>query len=418
MANNVIRFFEHERWSVEERFLDYFDSLAAFNERHAHRFFDVGNRTVKFKSYVGVIQVGGLTIEILPKLDRITDDKSKMHRNLIAMLHRIGMFPPEDAGSASLSGIGGNMFEFYLNLFLREVQRIVRFGLPKQYSPLQGNERFMHGHLLMRQHLTRNIFDRSRFYVEFQSFSKNHLMNQILKQALRIIAGMPVKAALDAHNLLTFFETVDDRQIHPCDFRHLKYTRNNECCRTAVGMAELIISNHQPDLRHGNMSITSLLFDMNRLFERYVAHDILRHAKDKEIKISLQRQHLFWRSDGSGAGRTVRPDIVISKNGKTFILDTKWKLPERNEHSDADLRQIYTYSIQWNTDRVILIYPAPGPDFESFDGSFSASNGIHDRRPASIWKVPILTEDSLNKDLGRDILERLFPESVLPRHSF
>lgn len=412
MSGAVIQCFEHDPLSVGGKFQEHlFNALVSFNYRHGNRFFAIGNKRIKFRNYVGVIQVGNLTVEILPKLDRRSEDKAVMQRNLIAMLHRAGRLPLEEVGNASLSRTNGSLFELYLDLFLREVRQITRYGIAKRYSLVQGNERFLRGHMMMSQHLARNTFDKSRFYVEYQHYSKNHLLNRILKQTLRIISTMPIGAARDARDLLTFFDDVENTQILARDFNRIVYNRNTECYRTAIRIAELIISNHQPDLRNGNMSITSLLFDMNRLFELYVAHEIRRQAREEEIRIMLQPQKVFWQSDETGVHKTIRPDIVITKNGKKFILDTKWKLFDGETPSDADLKQLYAYSLQWNADRVILVYPSSGQEFHSSTGFFSASEGIHEKRPISIWEAPLLKRDKLNANLGRDILDRLISES-------
>ena len=406
MSNIVIQCFEHERWPVPEEHMGHFESLVSFNDRNGNRFFDVGNRCIKFRHYVGVIQVGNLTLEILPKLDRESGDKTKMRDHLISMLHRTGILPLEDVGPASLHTIHGSLFDLYLELFLRRVRQIVHAGIPKRYSLVQGNERFLRGHLLMNRHIMRNMFDKSKFFEEYQHFSKDNLLNQILKRALAIVALMPVKAARDARNLLTFFEDVENREVNPQDFGRVNYTRNTECCRTAVNMAEIIITNHQPDLRKGAMAITSLLFDMNRLFELYVSREIVRR-RSAGIQVKLQHRQVFWSNDDAGNGKTIRPDIIVAKDGKTFVLDTKWKLFDGKAPSDADLKQLYAYSLQLKANRVILIYPSPGQDFMSSSGFFSESDGIHDMRPVSVWRVPLLSQNGLNNDLGRDILCRL-----------
>ena len=174
MSNIVIQCFEHERWPVPEEHMGHFESLVSFNDRNGNRFFDVGNRCIKFRHYVGVIQVGNLTLEILPKLDRESGDKTKMRDHLISMLHRTGILPLEDVGPASLHTIHGSLFDLYLELFLRRVWQIVHAGIPKRYSLVQGNERFLRGHLLMNRHIMRNMFDKSRFFEEYQHFSKDN----------------------------------------------------------------------------------------------------------------------------------------------------------------------------------------------------------------------------------------------------
>ena len=45
----------------------HFDAMVKFNERHQNKYFTIIHQGIRFGSYVGVIQIGGLTIEILPK---------------------------------------------------------------------------------------------------------------------------------------------------------------------------------------------------------------------------------------------------------------------------------------------------------------------------------------------------------------
>ena len=47
------------------------DALLKFNEYHHYKYFNGITRGIRFKQYVGLIQVDGLTIEILPKVDRV-----------------------------------------------------------------------------------------------------------------------------------------------------------------------------------------------------------------------------------------------------------------------------------------------------------------------------------------------------------
>ena len=65
----------------------HFDAMVKFNELHQNKYFTIGHNGIVFKNYVGVIQVGGLTIEILPKADKKADaDKNLWQSVLLNML--------------------------------------------------------------------------------------------------------------------------------------------------------------------------------------------------------------------------------------------------------------------------------------------------------------------------------------------
>ena len=74
--SRLIQVFEHERLTLGSRGSERsisrreLDQLYTFNDRNENRYFTGIRDGVKFSSYVGVIQIGTLTIEILPKPDR------------------------------------------------------------------------------------------------------------------------------------------------------------------------------------------------------------------------------------------------------------------------------------------------------------------------------------------------------------
>ena len=67
----TVQVFEHGTLAVGEQGFDaqQLAALVRYNDRHGCAFFTVGHNRLHFGSFVGVIQVGGLAIEILPKLD-------------------------------------------------------------------------------------------------------------------------------------------------------------------------------------------------------------------------------------------------------------------------------------------------------------------------------------------------------------
>ena len=413
----VIRRFEYDSLRIgEEGFSEkHFARLVSFNDQHGNHFFVAGNRRVIFQNYVGVIQVGALTIEILPKLDRQTADEATMQKLLVKMLHRVNELPLEKTDAASLLKTSGSLFELYLRVFIAEVQGIIYRGIPKRYSLLRGNEHFLRGRFLVPEQVRTNLIRKDRFFVEHQIFTIDHPFNRILKRALLLISGLPCNFSDAIEQCLSFFDNVSDRKITARDFARLKYNRNTECYRTAISIAELIITNFQPDVQFGRLNIMAMLFDMNRLFERYVAGEMLRHAKKtgKKIVIRTQPSKIFWRQTSGNSRKTIRPDILVDTDDGRFILDTKWKLLSDRQSGDGDLKQLYTYSLQFDAKHVFLVYPSSNGRFERTPGYFSES-GAHSKRLISQWEIPLLSGKELNADLGKAILSGLSSGDAFP----
>lgn len=66
------------------------DKLYRFNDENGNKYFTGIRNGIRFNSYVGVIQVGNLIIEILPKIDKVKPDddssKKQWHNALLQML--------------------------------------------------------------------------------------------------------------------------------------------------------------------------------------------------------------------------------------------------------------------------------------------------------------------------------------------
>jgi 5-methylcytosine-specific restriction enzyme subunit McrC len=64
----VIKVFEYSHLSINELFTEkHFDQIVKYNEMHGNKYFNIGNKLVYFKKYVGVLQIGNLTIDTILK---------------------------------------------------------------------------------------------------------------------------------------------------------------------------------------------------------------------------------------------------------------------------------------------------------------------------------------------------------------
>ena len=118
----------------------------------------------------------------------------------------------------------------------------------------------------------------------------------------------------------------------------------------ALTFAELIIKGTNPDLSSGYYSVTGIMFDMNALFEKYVAQKMAHFFPNK---IYAQKGVRFWET------RLAIPDITYKKNkNETIIFDTKWKkLSSKTDIASGDIFQQYVYCKLFSAQKAFLIYP-------------------------------------------------------------
>jgi 5-methylcytosine-specific restriction enzyme subunit McrC len=419
MASKIITVFEHGRLKVGETYgtervcfsEKHFDALVRYNEQHESRFFTVEHRKIKFTQHVGVIAVHGLTIEVLPKADG-EGDEAKWQRALIDMLKVSHGLPLHEAGHARLALRRTSVLEYFLRLFVEEVQRLVHQGLVKRYHQQAGVSGALKGRLDLPRHIPRTIVHKERFHVVHQVYDTDHLLHAILRKALAVVEDVtrdPITMGL-AQDVGWAFESVRERKITAQTFDRLVLDRKTGGYADALQLAKLLLLNFAPDVRGGREHILSLLFDMNRLFEVVILKLLQRSANQHaHLSVTGQNSREFWN------GQRIRPDIMVCRGDRVeLIIDTKWKLPKDGRPADADLKQMFAYNLQYGSARSILLYPGHAamdtPHLEYVKGSWvSRDHGC------AVRYVEVFDEQGrMRKDAGAVMLERFLGDT---RHS-
>lgn len=410
-----VRVFEHGTLALGDQGFNaqQFAALVRYNDRHGCAFFKVGHNRLHFGSFVGVIQVGDLAVEILPKLDNDeSPDKGKWQRALLQMLRQSGLLAVEAAPEANLHLRKSPLLDVYLDAFLTEVERLTHGGLVKRYRLTEGNLHKLKGRIQFPQHLRRNLLHRERIYTAHETYDDDNPFNRILKCALAIVQRLAVRRSLAGRTAVSLlrFEQVADVRITADTFDRLAFGRNTERYRRALQLARLIIFNYSPDLRGGQEYVFAILFDMNRLFERFIFVHLRRAERlyaNRRLRIAGQVSEHFWRS------KTIRPDIVAAFDDASpatrVVLDTKWKVPKDGQPADDDLKQMYAYNVHLGGRRSVLIYPSAGPHQVPSDQPYAQSASLpagYSHNCATFYINLFDAENRLRKDIGNELIQK------------
>lgn len=346
----------------------HFDAMVKFNELHQNKYFTIIHQGIRFGSYVGVIQIGGLTIEILPKADNNENaDKNLWQNILLNMLKVCKHIQVESISETQLKKRYHSILDVYFELYLSEIERLVKKGVIKKYRKNQSNQNTLKGKLLFAQNIQQNLVHRERFYCEHQVYDKNHLLHQILYKGLLILKTFVNDSLKDKLNRLLFeFQDIENINVQKKHFDQIIFNRKNNDYQKAIEIAKVIILNYSPSLNYGNENLLTLLFDMNALWEEYIFRILQKHKTD-EIQVSFQNSDKFWEN------KRIRPDIVLKIKDETFVIDTKWKIIETNNPSDDDLKQMFVYNLHWKAEKTLLLYPRTNQDDSHF-GTFHFDN--------------------------------------------
>lgn len=383
----------------------HFRALARLNEQHGNAWFTLLDQGVRFHSYVGAIQLPGLLLEILPKTDKVGPPNADRWRKvLLQMLRASGQLPVAAPTIAALAQRPLALLEVYVRLFVEQVETLLRQGLVKQYRTKEGNMRALKGRLLFPQQLTHNLVHQERFYTRHQVYDQEHELNSLLAMGLRLASEVTQAASLAARIRVLLLHWPEVREIPIPQIRPL-LTRKTERYGSALDLALLLLRHLSPDLSKGETKAAALLFDMNRLFEVYVARQLSGAAADEGAEVHIQNREIFWNDT------TIRPDLVVEFQNPTrrVILDTKWKIPGQGSPSAADLQQVYVYCHIWKAAHGLLLYPNPDNSLLNSAANYAPSRWIPTTPiRAHVHFLEVVTsEGSLNKRLGQTLLAYL-----------
>lgn len=333
---------------VEER-------LSDFLRISSHK----GVKVIKPRNYVGVINIDNkVQIEILPKVD-IGDD-CKLRKLFLKMLSSLKEFKGKSFKNAQLNDSKLPIYEVFIQMYLNEVQELLKKGLKSDYVTLKGNLPFFKGKLLVNQHIKQNIVRKDRFYMAYDEFHINRPENRLIKTTLLKLNKISSngKNQLLAKRLLAEFEMVNQSTNIDKDFSLVKKDRDAQFYQNLIHWSEVFLKNKSFSTFQGTQSVNALLFPMEKIFEAYIAKQLKTKCSEWKVETQKRSKYLF---DKPRQFR-MKPDIYMSKDDSAIVLDTKWKklISDSSKNygiSQSDMYQMYAYAYKYDVENVILIYP-------------------------------------------------------------
>lgn len=334
-----------------------FDRLLRVNEQQPQRFLEAGHRSLRFLSRVGVVQVDGVTFEILPKVDRPTDGadaEAKWHGVLVEMLCIARHVPIHSGRHGMLELRERDLLSVFMLLFVDQVDRLVREGLARSYRGNQANLRQFRGRLLVKDHLRENLLHRERFFTAHTIFDEDNAANATLREALVAVSRCANEGEIAdrSRRLLAIFPELKPRRR---GLSLLPHTRSLARYTDALTLARWILDHFVPSPTGGTDHAFVYLVDMNVLFQEFVA-TMLKRLTSPTLQVACQARRAFWPEEQTSR-RGLKPDLVVTNSVGNLVIDTKWKAHGTKAPSDEDLRQVYVYCEYFEAKRGVLLYP-------------------------------------------------------------
>lgn len=318
-----------------------------------------GFKVIKPQNYVGVINIDNkVQIEILPKID--ISDENKLRNLFLKMLSCLKEFKGKSFKNAQINDSKLPIYEVFIQMYLNEVQELLKRGLKSDYLAIEENLTFFKGKFLINQHLKNNIVRKDRFFMAYDEFHTNRPENRLIKTTLLKLNKISTNGRnqLLAKRLLAEFEMVGQSMNIDKDFSLVKKDRNSQAYQSLMIWSQIFLKNKSFSTFKGTKNVNALLFSMEKIFEAYVAKKLKIHFSEWNVETQKKDKYLF---DNPKTFR-LKPDIYMSKDGSSIVLDTKWKKLYQDKSKNyginqADMYQMYAYAYKYDVENIILIYP-------------------------------------------------------------
>lgn len=379
--------------------LSAFDYLCQLSERFSRsgaRLAQVeGRQRLKVDNYVGVVQTPcGTVIEIVPKHHAeggsLPEARALLRKLLLVLLD----VPAREVGPAALQLFDAPLSEWVMQQFLQALDVLLGRGLRMDYVRVEDELPFLRGQLNLNAQLRRTPGKGHHFHVRHDVYGPDRPENRLLKLALervRQATQSPENWRLAQELSVRLHEVPASRQVVQ-DFRAWGTDRLLAHYRAIKPWCELILQQHMPLAISGEHQGLSLLFPMEKLFERYVARWLRRALPPGvEMRAPARSQSLCTHDEASIF--QLEPDFFITEGGQRWVLDTKWKLLNATDQSgkyglsQSDFYQLYAYGQKYmgGTGRMALVYPQTRQFAKPL-------KPFHFDAQLSLWVLPFMLE--------------------------
>ncbi|PLS84121.1 MAG: hypothetical protein CYG60_19600 [Actinobacteria bacterium] len=316
------------------------------------------------QQYVGVIKAGRHTVQILPK---IHDDEGANLGYLLSLLGYARKLRIRPSDVAEFDRLGGSFLEVWIRYFAGELNRLLRRQYGHRYVEVEERTSFLRGKLLVERELAGAAALSARYACRYEVFTPDHLLNQVLKFCNGLLLKQTRLAS--TRRLLrendVMLADVAQKVIRAEDVDQIHLDRLNRGYEPILDLCRLLLKNSTLDLRAGRIAQLAFVFDMNLLFEEFVAEFVDRHSD----KIRLGANRLAWVKKQQPLGKLfekfgMKVDLILKDDTHhKVLLDTKYKTlgaqKDQQGLSQEDFYQMYAYGSAGERpyEDIVLLYP-------------------------------------------------------------
>lgn len=377
MIRRTIREWEHIGYGSDDATIPdtQADHIAAaartsvFSGRGGEGVLEHGRKGLRARGVVGVIATPGCQLEILPKIEgggEVGIPDATLRHRLIHMLAVAHDLPIEAGAMTQLGWQRDTVLELLIRLFCTKLADAVRRGIPRHYIAHDDDLPALRGRLNVMRQFSALAVAPQKLACRFDALSPDIAFNQVMRAAVTKLSKL-TEAPDNQRTLRELgFVYADVTEVPPTalPWNRIILDRTNRRWQDLLSLARLFLSDRHQQTSAGVIDGHALLFEMNVLFEQYVARTLSRALAGTDLRVSAQGGHRDCLYEGDRGRFRTRPDLIIRQDERiVLIIDTKWKrvTPRIDDPkqgvSQADVYQLMAYGQLYGCPNVMLLYP-------------------------------------------------------------
>ena len=332
---------------------------------------DHGRNALRARGVIGVIAAQGCALEILPKIDTPghTGAAAAGHirRRLIHMLAVALDMRIEPGAVTDLDWQRETLLEILIRIFVAKLVDTVRQGMPRRYTAHAADLPALRGRLDLMRQFTTLAASPQKLACRFDTLSEDIPLNQVMKAAVSRLAHVVRSADTQQRlgELASAYADVTSVTVPALRWDSVVIDRTNARWRELVALARLLLGNRFQTTSAGASIGFSLLFEMNTLFEEYIARMLARALIGTGQHVVAQGGRLYCLETDEKRGLfQTKPDILVKRGDVVEqVIDTKWKRVSariddpKQGIAQADVYQMMAYGQLYCCPQLTLLYP-------------------------------------------------------------
>jgi 5-methylcytosine-specific restriction enzyme subunit McrC len=277
------------------------NALEKLNQSSGETLFRFDRRDAYATSFVGVVQLGAHALQVLPKMYREeTAAEREATANLLFLLSYTRKLEITEPEIARLTEQRAPLSEILYWIFAHRLWEAVHREVLRGYVTIEDRLGVLKGRWLVAAQAGRpDGWRRDRFDVAYDEFTEDNLPNRLFKATVHRLSrwsqwtdtrlrGRSHFGAAEARRRLTqlraVFADVADVTPQPHDFdqaaqwllRHRRRANEGHLYRPLLKLAQMFWTGTGPQPSPGRTETFAFLFDMNQLFEEFIAELVRR----------------------------------------------------------------------------------------------------------------------------------------------